>query len=102
MLSESVLCDSNHIPTFPLIPLVSGTNTLEIAGAPLATDTPVLIEGVAVALLHADSAGREQQRRFNISGQVKPGQIASVNTGMGPYTEGSNCPVKVVAATVAE
>jgi predicted Zn-dependent protease len=70
--------------------------------ASIRNDTPVLIEGVAVALLHADSAGREQQRRFNISGQVKPGQIASVNTGMGPYTEGSNCPVKVVAATVAE
>ena len=34
--------------------------------------------------------------------QVSPGQIASVNTGMGPYTSGSACPAQVVAAQVAE
>jgi len=65
-------------------------------------DTTVQISGVQVAVTHSDSLGRTQQKRFSISGQVAPGQVASVNTGMGPYTAGSNCPAQVVAAQVAE
>ena len=65
-------------------------------------DTPVQIGGVVVAVLYTDANGRQQQQRFNISGQVPPGQIASVNTGLGPYTAGSNCPAQVVAADIVE
>jgi len=65
-------------------------------------DTPVQIGGVVVAVLYTDANGRQQQQRFNISGQISPGQIASVNTGLGPYTAGSNCPAQVVAADIVE
>jgi len=65
-------------------------------------DATVTISGVAVAVVYTDAYGRQQQPRFNINGQVAPGQVASVNTGLGPYTEGSNCPAQVVAAEVAE
>ena len=65
-------------------------------------DTPVQIGGVVVAVLYTDANGRQQQQRFNISGQIPPGQVASVNTGLGPYTAGSNCPAQVVAADIVE
>ena len=65
-------------------------------------DTPVQVEGIEVAVAYADSGGRQQQQRFSINGQLPPGQVASVNTGMGPYQQGSGCPAQVVAARVAE
>jgi predicted Zn-dependent protease len=65
-------------------------------------DTSVVITGIAVAVVYTDAAGRQQQPRFTINGRVAPGQVASVNTGLGPYTEGSQCPAQVVAAEVAE
>jgi predicted Zn-dependent protease len=65
-------------------------------------DTTVEITGIAVAVVYTDASGRQQQPRFSINGRVAPGQVASVNTGLGPYTDGSNCPAQVVAAEVAE
>jgi predicted Zn-dependent protease len=65
-------------------------------------ETTVQVRGIQVSVQYADSAGRQQQRRFNINGQLPPGQVASVNTGMGPFTAGSSCPAQVVAAEIAE
>lgn len=65
-------------------------------------ETAVQVRGIQVSVQFADSAGRQQQRRFSINGQVPPGQVASVNTGMGPYSAGSSCPAQVIAAEVAE
>ena len=65
-------------------------------------DTPVPVAGIVVAVLYTDSSGRQQQERFSISGQLPPGQVASVNTGMGPYQQGASCPAQVVAAEVAD
>ena len=63
-------------------------------------DTTVDITGIAVAVVYTDASGREQRPRFSINGRVAPGQVASVNTGLGPYTEG--CPAQVVSAEIAE
>ena len=65
-------------------------------------DTTVQISGVQIVVQVADSVGRQQQRQQEIRGQIPPGQIASVNTGLGPYVAGSDCPAKVVAAQIAE
>lgn len=65
-------------------------------------DTTVQITGVQVAVSYTDSSGRATQKRHSIRGQIPPGQIASVNTGMGPYTPGSSCPAEVVSAQIAE
>ena len=65
-------------------------------------DTPLPVAGIVVAVLYTDSSGRQQQERFSISGQLPPGQVASVNTGMGPYQQGASCPAQVVAAEVAD
>jgi predicted Zn-dependent protease len=63
-------------------------------------DTPAVITGVQVAVSYSDSSGRAIQQRHSIAGQISPGQIASVNTRMGPYTTASGCPVAVVAAEI--
>lgn len=65
-------------------------------------ETNVQVRDVQVSVQLTDAAGRQQQQRFNINGQIPPGQVASVNTGLGPYTAGSSCPAQVVAAEVAE
>jgi predicted Zn-dependent protease len=65
-------------------------------------DTPLQVTGVEVAVTYGDSATGQQQRRFSIGGQVSPGEVASVNTGMGPYSSSSGCPAQVVAAEVVE
>ncbi len=65
-------------------------------------DTSVQVTGVRVGVQYTDSAGRQQQSQYAIRGQIPPGQIASVNTGLGPYTAGSNCPATVIAAEIAE
>jgi len=64
-------------------------------------DTGVQISGVVVAVEYSDSAGRTQSRRMNVGGRLAPGQVASVDTGLGPYT-GTSCPVQVVAAEIDE
>jgi predicted Zn-dependent protease len=65
-------------------------------------DTSVQIGGVEVLIQYTGASGRAEQVRHAIRGQIPPGQIASVNTGLGPYTAGSNCPATVVAAQIAE
>ena len=65
-------------------------------------DTSVQISGVAVLVQYSGASGQPQRQRYDIVGPIPPGQIASVNTGLGPYTAGSNCPVEVVSAQIAE
>ena len=65
-------------------------------------ETSVKVMGVQVAVQYDDASGRAQQKRFNVGGQIAPGGVASVNTGLGPYAAGSGCPAAVVAAQIAE
>jgi predicted Zn-dependent protease len=65
-------------------------------------DTAVQIAGVQVMVQYTGSSGRAEQVVHVIRGQMPPGKIASVNTGLGPYTAGSDCPVTVIAAQIAE
>jgi tetratricopeptide (TPR) repeat protein len=65
-------------------------------------DTSVQLTGVQVVVQYADAAGRQLQQQYDVRGQIPPGQIASVNTGLGPYTSGSDCPATVTAAQIAE
>jgi len=65
-------------------------------------DTSLQIGGVQVMIQYAGASGRAEQVQHAIRGQIPPGQVASVNTGLGPYTAGSNCPATVVAAQIVE
>ncbi len=61
----------------------------------------VPVTGVRIAVSYSDSVGRPQQMLRDIDGILQSGQVASVNTGLGPYSGGS-CPVEVVAARVVQ
>ncbi len=65
-------------------------------------DTMVTIDGVQISVSYTDTAGRPVRQQHSIRGQIAPGRIASVNTGMGPYVPGSNCPAQVIAARIVE
>ncbi len=64
-------------------------------------DAPLAITGVQVQIEYTDSAGRTQRIRRNVGGRLEPGQVASADTGLGPYTS-TDCPVKVIAARIAD
>ena len=64
-------------------------------------NTTVPVTNVQIAVQYADSVGRPQQLIREIRSQIAPGQIASIDTGLGPYTGGS-CPAEVVSARVVE
>jgi predicted Zn-dependent protease len=63
--------------------------------------TPWAIEGVQIEVRYTDAAGRAQVVRQTIPNRIPPGEIASINTGLGPYSSGS-CPAEVTAARYAE
>jgi predicted Zn-dependent protease len=63
--------------------------------------TPWAIEGVQIEVRYTDAAGRAQVARQTVQGRIPPGEIASINTGLGPYS-GSACPAEVTAARFAE
>ncbi len=65
-------------------------------------NTSVQITGVQIAVDYTDSAGRAEKQRYSVRGQIPPGQVASVNTGIGPYTAGGRCPAEVVSAELAK
>ena len=65
-------------------------------------DTDVTIANVQIAVQYTDDSGRAQQVRRDIRGQIPPGKIASVNTGMGPYQQGTSCPAQVISAQIVE
>ena len=62
-------------------------------------DAPLAVAGVQVAVGYVDSSGRQQERRFGVSGQLDPGEIGSVSTG---FAASGSCPVRVVAAQIRE
>lgn len=64
-------------------------------------DAPIAVTGVQIEVDYTDGAGRPQQLRRNIGGRLEPGEVASADTGLGPYS-GPDCPVKVIAAQIAE
>ena len=65
-------------------------------------NTSIGITGVRIAIQYTDSSGIQQRLDRSVSGIIAPGKVVGINTGLGPYTAGSNCPVTVVAARVAE
>jgi tetratricopeptide (TPR) repeat protein len=77
----------------------AGTNGRLIVS--VRNDAPVAVRGVQVQVEYTDGVGRTQQLQRNVGGRLEPGQVASADTGLGPFS-GSNCPVKVIAAQIAE
>ncbi len=64
-------------------------------------DAPEAIRNIEVLVSYTGNDGRQRQVANRIAGPLAPGEIASVNTGLAPYT-GGNCPVRVTAAEFAD
>jgi predicted Zn-dependent protease len=64
--------------------------------------TSVTVAGIRIAVEYTDSAGRVRRLDQQLSGQLAAGAVASVNTGLKPYTAGASCPVQIVGAKVVE
>ncbi|MEL7186287.1 MAG: hypothetical protein AAFN50_07610, partial [Pseudomonadota bacterium] len=69
--------------------------------ASVRNDTKLDITGVQVTVTYNDASGRTG-RRFAVRGIIGPGQVASVNTGLGPWSQEAGCPVTVTAARIVE
>ncbi len=65
-----------------------------------ATSVPVRDIGVAVQFRAQGGQPRAVERR--LAGVLGPGEVTSLRTGLGPYTQGSGCPVQVTRARIAE
>ncbi|MEM9208925.1 MAG: M48 family metalloprotease [Pseudomonadota bacterium] len=65
-------------------------------------DAGVPVMGVAVSVTFIGNDRRARQLRRNIRGVLDPRQVASIDTGLGPYVQGSNCPATVVAARIVQ
>ncbi|MGB5352239.1 MAG: tetratricopeptide repeat protein, partial [Woeseia sp.] len=65
-----------------------------------ATQLPV--RNVAFAVQYNDTAGRVRQVQKSVGKTLAPGEIASINTGLAGYAAGSNCPVAITSAQIAE
>lgn len=65
-------------------------------------DAGVPITGVVVAITLTGSDGRPRQVRRSIGGVLAPRQAASIDTGLGPYVQGSACPATVAAARIVQ
>ncbi len=64
-------------------------------------DAPEPIRSIRIAVTYTGGDGLARQVTNTIAGPLAPGEIGSVNTGLGPYTGGS-CPVTVTRAEIAE
>ena len=61
-------------------------------------DTPVRVAEVVLRIAYVDSAGSPRQLQRAIPGQFEPGQVRGVETGLGPWSRGADCPATIVSA----
>jgi predicted Zn-dependent protease len=64
--------------------------------------TNLTLEGISVVVGFTDRDGRPRRLERSINRRLGPGEIASVDTGLGPYLPGSQCPAAVLSARVVE
>ncbi len=60
------------------------------------------IDNVGFVVELTDSTGRKRTESRKIPATLEPGEVISIDTRMGPYTDGSNCPVRITSARIAE
>ena len=64
-------------------------------------DTPVALAGIEAVVTFVDSGGKQQRIGQRFSGQVEPGKIKSVATGIAP-APGSTCAAEVTSARIVD
>jgi predicted Zn-dependent protease len=64
-------------------------------------NTGVIIENVGFVVEFRDANGRLNSEARKLGRPLGAGEIASVNTRLGPYRQGGNCPVRINSARIA-
>lgn len=60
------------------------------------------IDNVGFVVETTDSTGRKRSEVRKIAAILEPGEVSSIDTRLGPYTDGSRCPVRITSARIAE
>ena len=63
-------------------------------------NTGVIIDNVGFVVEYRDANGQVKSESRKISVPLGAGEVTSVNTQLGPYQAGSNCPVTITSARV--
>jgi predicted Zn-dependent protease len=63
-------------------------------------NTLVDIAGIVFSVVYTDSNGRQRSVERQVNGSIAAGNIASINTGLGPYAAEGGCPVRITKARV--
>ena len=75
------------------------SNQLVVA---IANTTSVAISDIRFTVQYRDAAGVTRNLEESIRGPIAAGQRGDRRTSLGPYTQGSNCPVRLTAARIAD
>ena len=65
-------------------------------------DTTLTVARVRVAIDYTDSDGRARRMERRINRRLDAGEVASIQTELGPYIAGSACPATVISARVVD
>ncbi len=76
----------------------SGANLVVSIG----NGTPVAVRDVRFVVQYRDSNGVTRNLEDSIRGPIAPGQRGDRRTSLGPYSQGSSCPVRLTAARIDE
>lgn len=64
--------------------------------------TPVAVRDIRISVRYTDASANSRNYEGNIRGPLAPGQRGDHRTTLGPYIEGSECPVRLISARIAE
>ena len=62
----------------------------------------VRVRNVSVAVQVRDASGVPRQLERTVRASLDPGEVVSIPTGLGPWTPGAGCPVRVTGAQLAD
>lgn len=64
-------------------------------------NTGIAIDNIGFVVEYTDASGRRRSESRKVPARLEAGEITSVDTHLGPYTDGGNCPVRITAARIA-
>jgi hypothetical protein len=64
--------------------------------------TGIAIDNVGFVVEYTDASGRNRSESRRIPARLEAGEVTSLDTRLGPYTDGANCPVRITSARISE
>ena len=64
-------------------------------------NTGLAVDNVGFVVEFTDAYGRARREARRVAATLDGGEVVSVNTGLGPYSAGGNCPVRITSARIA-